>query len=130
MNKTEVLDAVNWKAALAAPRYAGGHEEVFRALFDGVAPVIAWASSDDYDGTVCAAYQFPDGSVAILGDGYGSCSGCDAWEDAGDEDARALIVSMVTSARLFPTLAEAQAWAKAPDEAIDYHFTEARKLWP
>lgn len=109
--KQAALDLVNWDAALAAPRAAGGHDEMMLALYTGRGEVIAKWNEGDYQGEIAYAYLLPGGVVAIITDYYGSCGGCDSWEDAGDDDARKLITSIVTSARVFETRSEAAEWA-------------------
>lgn len=126
--KQSLLDSVDWPTVMAAPRYAGGHADVMRSIWPQ-ATVVAAYIQDDYQGTEAFAYEFPDGSVAILTDWFGSCSGCDSWEDAPDEEARRMVTALVTSARLFPSLTEAAEWCKtAGDDASDYPFRAARNL--
>lgn len=75
MDKTSLIDLVNWPAVLAAPRRAGGHIEVMEAIFKGTAEVLAsWVDEDYQDGEAFAC-RFPGGQVAIMTDGFGSCSG-------------------------------------------------------
>jgi len=107
MNKQEVFDSINYEAALAAPRCAGGHTEVMHSLFKDSAIIIAEYTEEDYQGEIAFAYQFPDGTVCIITDYYGSCSVCDAWDGASDEDVKYLIKSMVSSSRVFRNRAEA-----------------------
>jgi len=102
LTKQQVLDAVDWVAAMAAPRYAGGHEDVMRSLFGSNAVVIAEWIEDNYDGCIAFAYEFSDGTVAIITDSFGSCNGCDSWEGATDDEARHMINELAINARLFP----------------------------
>lgn len=82
-----------------------------------------------FKGTEAFAYQYPDGTVAILTDYFGSCSGCDAWEDSSDDVARKMIESLVHSARLFESKNYAALWAATvEDRAEDYPFYAARNL--
>lgn len=101
---------IDWKTVLEQPRCAGGHEEVMRNIFGKNAKVVAWWSEEEYQGTIAIAYQFPTGEVAIMTDYYGSCSGCDAWEDSSEKDARNMILSLCGSAQQFQNLAAAKAW--------------------
>lgn len=130
MNKTEVLDSINWQEAMAAPRCAGGHRDVMDVLFKGKAAILASYVEDGYDGELAYAYWFPDGTVCVITDYFGSCSGCDSWEDASADDARRLITSMVTSSRLFPSH---QALSKyiadgGPEEASEFSHRAAACL--
>lgn len=110
MKKNEIADLVNWEAVLGQPRYSGGHVEPMRAIFQGAAEVVAEWVEDDYQGSEAFAYRFQDGSIAIVTDYFGSCSGCDSWEDADDDEVRRMIGSLVNSARVLPSAAEAVAW--------------------
>lgn len=124
-------DKIDWKIVLAQPRYAGGHEEVMRNIFGKNAEVIAWWSDNDYQGTIAIAYEFPDKSVAIMTDYYGSCSGCDAWEDSTPDDARKLILGLCGSAKQFSSRAEAGEWIANIDKAEkpwEYPWDSARNL--
>jgi hypothetical protein len=112
MKKSELLDLVNWRSVLAAPRYAYGHEQVMAAIFDGAAKVVTQWIDGDYSGELAFAYEFPDGSVAIATDYYGSCSGCDAWCEASDEDAKQMVKSLVGSMRLFGSVSEARDYIR------------------
>lgn len=129
MNKQQVYDAVNWDAVMRAPRYAGGHEEVMRAMYEGRAEVIDHWVMNDYQGELAIAWRFPDGSVAVLTDYFGSCSGCDAWENATDDEARTMVKSLASSARVFPSVNEAAEFCRtASDDAANFPFRAARNL--
>lgn len=131
MDKTSLIDLVNWPAVLAAPRRAGGHIEVMEAIFKGTAEVLAsWVDEDYQDGEAFAC-RFPGGQVAIMTDGFGSCSGCDAWEDASAEDARRMITSLVGSARFFETVDAARTYVQSgidEEPGSEFLMRAARKL--
>ena len=66
-------------------------------------------------------------------DYYGSCSGCDCWEDATDEDAKKQVLDLVNGARVLGSLENAQAWCadiNATEKPHEYPFEAARNLWP
>lgn len=129
MTKQEVFDSINWETVMLVPRYAGGHTEVLDAIFREKAKIAASWLEDDYDGTVIYAYEFPDGTHALISDSFGSCSGCDAWEDSTDEEARAMIQSLVSSARLFPSRDELIAYCETGcRDPAEYHFRSATNL--
>jgi hypothetical protein len=129
MNKQQILDSIDWLKVMQAPRNAGGHEEVFENIFGGNAVVIAKFIQNDYQGDEAFAFQFQDGTIAIMTDYFGSCSVCDSWEDANDEEAMNLIISMVTSSRIFGTLDEAIEYCEnAEDDACDYPMRASRQL--
>lgn len=128
MEKSQLQELINWDAVLAAPRYAGGHNDVMRAIFEGQAEILDHHTDNDYQGELAIAYQFPDGGAIIITDYFGSCSGCDSWEDADDADARAMVTSLVTSARVFPDADAAREFCRSKMDAEDYGFSAAASL--
>ena len=106
----ELSELIDWDGVLAQPRYAGGHEEVMRAIFGTNSKVIAWHSSGDYQGEVAIAHKLKDGRVVLMTDYYGSCSGCDAWEDSTEQDARKMINDLVQGAKVFKNRKLAAEW--------------------
>lgn len=77
---------------------------------------------------MATAFKFPDGTVVIMTDYYGSCSGCDSWEDASDDEARTMVTGIVTSARVFASVEEARTFCRDPKDAEDYPFYAASNL--
>jgi len=115
-------DLLDWEQIMIQPRYAGGHEEVMKVLFRG-ATVLASFVEDDYDGQLGFVYKVPwndTEKVALVTDYFGSCSGCDAWEDADDETARELCLALANNAKLFRTIADAIAYLRTIDPAEAY----------
>lgn len=51
--------------------------------------VIFDASYADYQGEVHVGFMNNDGQVVVINYSYGSCSGCDPWEDMPEEQAKA-----------------------------------------
>jgi hypothetical protein len=109
-------------------RYAGGHEDVMFNIFGRNASVIAHWIDDDYQGSEAFAYQFSDGSVVLITDYFGSCSGCDAWEDSSDEDARGMIRDMVSSSRLFSNINDAITFCEGNLKGFEYPFESCSNL--
>lgn len=134
MKQGDLLDLINWESVMLAPRWAGGHREVMDDIFDKNAYILASWQSDGYDGDLIYAYLFNDGSVALITDYFGSCSGCDSWEDASDKDAKSMITSLVSSARLFSDVYELEKFCKEMDETnqgdsgFNYDFYIAKHL--
>lgn len=95
-------------------RYAGGHDGQMRALFKGAVVLAHW-NEGDYQGTVATAVRLADGRYCWYQDSYGSCSGCDSWEDATDEDVKKLCIGLAVDAEVFPTLEEMIAHMDTPD---------------
>ena len=129
MKRCNLLNLIDWDLVMKAPREEGGHDEVMQSIFGSNADVIAHWNEGDYQGTVMTAYLFPDDSVSIISDSYGSCSGCDSWSGASDEDAKSFITSIVDSCRLCSSLEEAVIFCETVDSrAYDYLFNGAVNL--
>lgn len=56
-------------------------EEILEVLGGGDPLVIASRGENDYQGDAMAVVECVDGRLAIAEWSWGSCSGCDAWED-------------------------------------------------
>ena len=122
---------IDWPHVMKQPRYAGGHEEVMRGVFGEGSEVLAWWHKQDYAGTVAIAHGLSDGRVVVMTDYYGSCSGCDAWENADDENARKQILDLVHHAKVFATVEKAAEWCANVDpktEPSEYPFEVAVHL--
>lgn len=106
---------IDWEKIMKMPRYAGGHDEQMQGLFKD-AEVIAHWNEGDYSGSVATCIKLPDGRFAIYNDYYGSCSGCDAWEDANDEDVKNMCIGLSNSAYVFETLDDVKEFLSSPIE--------------
>lgn len=102
----ELKDLINWGKLLKQTRSAGGHQEVMDNMFDG-AKVLASYIEDDYQGKEGYVYKLQDGRIVLMNDYFGSCSGCDSWEDSSDKDARTLIIDLCNNAKIVDTIQEA-----------------------
>jgi len=113
MTSIMLKDLINWDKVMKAPRFAGGHHEIFEVLFKNQ-EIICSACTGDYQGTVAYIYIVYDwteyAKFVIINDYYGSCSGCDSWEGATDEDARNMCIGMANNAHSFDT----------PEEVISF----------
>lgn len=100
-------------------RYAGGHDDQMKGLFKD-AKVIAHYNEGDYQGQVATCVEFIEGEfagkVAIYNDYYGSCSGCDSWEDASDDDVRKMCIDLSNGAYLFDCLDDVKTFLANPTE--------------
>ena len=96
-------DLIDWDALMPLDRCAGGHDNHMRKLFRG-AEVLAHWNEGDWQGTVATAVKLADGRFAYYSDSYGSCSGCDSWEDASDELVRILCEELAESAKIFDSM--------------------------
>jgi len=87
-NTGDLLLYFNRDALLKVQGEAGGNSEAARILFTN-AQYKQW-STGNYEGEVCHLYKFSDGNLkgkyAVIVDSYGSCSGCDPYEDMTGEE--------------------------------------------
>ena len=127
IEKAALPGLIDWRAVMQADRNAGGHTEVFDVLFV-FAKVIDSNFEGSYQGSLAYAYELANGQVVIVCDSFGSCSGCDAWEGADDDDCRSLVQTMVNNARVFPDRESAREWCGSKMVAEDYLFEPARGL--
>ena len=80
-----------------------------QGLFKG-AKVIGHYKEGGYGGLVCTCVQLEDGRFALYNDYYGSCSGCDSWEDASDEEVNALCINLSNGAYIFQSLSDVEEY--------------------
>ena len=99
----EIQQMIDWENIMKMPRYAGGHDDQMRGLFKNAHVVAHW-NEEDYQGSVATCVQLSNGKYAIYNDYYGSCSGCDAWEDATDEEVKNMCVNLSNSTYVFHSL--------------------------
>ena len=122
-----MVDVIDWEVMLdekKTPRYAGSHVDQLSNLFLD-SEVIASSYDDDYQGADCMVYLFAppnpkiDPKIVIITSYFGSCSGCDSWEDAGDEDLRELLTAMVNNARIFGSFDKTIKFLDEIDAKVD-----------
>lgn len=89
-------------------RYADVLESLLRDL--DAEKVLYLTFEDDYQGSLDADVLLKDGRVFSYGYSYGSCSGCDEWEDEGQSD-DGIKEIMKSSATFFNTQDEYTSWA-------------------
>lgn len=103
----ELQKLINWKEIMPMKRYAGGHDDQMCDLFENT-EVIAHYNENDYQGQVATCIKFREGKFknkyAIYNDYYGSCSGCDLWEDATDSEVIKLCIDLSNSAYIFENI--------------------------
>lgn len=104
----ELIERIDLEKILPMPRYAGGHDEQMKALLKNSTVLAHW-NEGDYQGKVATVVQLNDTKeIVIYEDYYGSCSSCDAWEDANDEDVKHMCKQLASSAQIFKDLEEAK----------------------
>lgn len=121
----ELQKQIDIENILKMPRYAGGHDDQMKGLIKG-AKVIAHYNEGDYQGTVATCIKIPSGEFILYNDFYGSCSGCDAWEDASDENIIKMCNDLVYDSLIFDTLEEVKIYLSK--ETFDkYSWEKASK---
>lgn len=103
----ELQKLIDWENIMKMDRYAGGHDEQMQGLFKN-AEVIGHWNEGDYQGMVATCVKLPDGRYVIYNDYYGSCSGCDGWEDAPDEQVKNMCIDLANGAYIFQTLEDVE----------------------
>lgn len=111
INKNFMLkDLLNWPVIMKQPRTAGGHTEILDYLFTNCA-VLAKATTGGYQGEIGYVYLVYAGQefakIVVISDYYGSCNGCDSWEDACDESVKEMCTQLANNAHMFDTVDEA-----------------------
>ncbi len=108
---------IDWDEIMKMERYAGGHDDQMKGLFKEVKVIGHW-NEPDYSGMVATCVRFPDGRYGIYNDYYGSCSGCDSWEDATDEEVRNLCINIANGVFIFWSLDDVKEFLSSdcPDE--------------
>jgi len=53
---------------------------------------------------VATCIRLQDGRFAIYNDYYGSCGGCDSWEDATDAEVKYMCINLANGAYVFQSL--------------------------
>jgi hypothetical protein len=114
MKSTELQTLIDWDTIMPMRRSSGGHDDQMKALFKG-ATVLAHWNEEDYQGTVATAVRLEDGRFCWYQDSYGSCAGCDSWEDANDDDVRKLCINLAIDAEIFLSLDEMIADMESTD---------------
>ena len=115
----ELQKIIDWDAIMPMSRYAGGHDEQMKGLFKNVTVIAHW-NEQDYQGQVATCVKFNDGKFkdhfGIYNDYYGSCSGCDAWEDASDEDVRKMCIDLSNGTYIFKSLDDIKEFLQNPND--------------
>ena len=91
----------------------GGGKEILRVSYEA-----------DYQGYLDIDVLLNDGRVFSYKYWYGSCSGCDAWEDATDDDVRIMCKQLVGGALIFQNLEECKKFLSSKKDATQYNWSE------
>jgi len=119
MNKQEIYDLISTSA------------QDFFDVFGGSAVLAAHWQEDDWSGSMAAAHRFPDGTIAIMTDYFGSCSYCCQWQGAAEDgEVLELIQACVRNARVFDSEGAARAYLSGPaaEDAMEFSHRDAVNL--
>jgi hypothetical protein len=114
-------DIIDWEKVMVQPRYAGGHVEIMENLFKN-ATVIAKHVEQNYEGELGYIYKLEDKRFVITNDYFGSCSGCDAYEDCTDEELKNLCVQLANNSKTFDSVVAMITFLRSvkEDQAVNY----------
>lgn len=117
-------DFLDWDRILKQRGSAGGHSEIMDVLFiNGV--VLAHVSDSDWQGNIGYAYLVygytHTAKIVLISDSYGSCSGCDQWEDATGDSLRQLCTNLANDAHTFDSIEEAISWLRLATADATYY---------
>jgi hypothetical protein len=113
---------IDWDVIMPLDRYAGGHDEQMECLLKNVT-VIAHHNDDDYQGNVATCVQLNETKeIVIYNDSYGSCSGCDAWENATDDEVRTMCNQLACGAYVFKSLTDCVYFLATVDKEKDFEW--------
>jgi hypothetical protein len=118
----KLADRIDWDNIMKMPRYSGGHDEQMRGLLKDVTILGHW-NEGDYQGYVATCVQLNDtGEIVIYNDSYGSCSGCDSWEDATDDDVRQMCRQLACGAYVFKNLDDCKEFLNTTDRETSFDW--------
>lgn len=106
---------IDWNNIMKMSRYAGGHDDQMRGLFKD-AEIIGHWNEGDWQGMVATCVILSDGKYVIYNDYYGSCSGCDSWEDSTDDDVRKMCIDLANSSYVFENVNDVVLFLHTPDK--------------
>lgn len=121
----ELQKLIDWDSIMKMERWAGGHDEQMQGLFKDARVIGHW-NEGDYQGQVATCVMLPDGRILIYNDYYGSCSGCDSWEGASDEDARSMCINLANGAYVFQNIEDVKEFLVNPEKGSDWSSWDSR----
>lgn len=124
----ELQKLIDWEAIMPMKRYAGGHDEQMQALLKG-STVVAHYNSGGYQGKVATIVKL-NGKYIAYNDFYGSCSACDAWEDASHEEVKKLCIDLANSAYIFDTKDDIERFFKDASEDATADYPDRKYIAP
>jgi hypothetical protein len=119
----QLIELIDHENLQKMERYAGGHDGQMKGLFVGATVRSHW-NEGGYQGSVATAVKLSSGEVVMYNDYYGSCSGCDSWENANDDDVRTMCIQLASTAKIFNSEDEAKAFLTAErPEGRDFNWS-------
>ena len=107
-----LAERVDWDNIKPMDRCAGGHDLQMKGLLKNSRVLAHW-NEGDYQGSVATIVVLKDtGECVYYDDYYGSCSGCDAWEDADDKSALSMCKNIAANAYIFKDFQTLVEWLK------------------
>lgn len=118
----KLIERIDWKKLMPMKRYTGGHDEQMQGLLKDVTIIAHW-NEGDYQGMVATCVKLNDtGEIVIYNDYYGSCSGCDSWEDADDAAVGTMCTQLAGGALIFKDLEECKKFLLSEKDTTQYNW--------
>lgn len=118
-------ESIDWEKIMPQSRCAGGHVGIMENLFKD-AKVVAYYVQNDYQGSELFLYRFNKNKWVLVSDYFGSCSGCDAYEDCTDEQLRNLCIELANNANVFNSIKDVVRFLKEDvhKDAVYFKYRE------
>ena len=112
----KLIERIDWKELMPLERCAGGHDEHMKGLLKDVTLIAHW-NEGDYQGEVATCVMLNDTKeIVIYSDYYGSCSGCDAWDDASDAEIIQMCRQLACDAYVFKNIEDCKEFLTNVDK--------------
>ena len=119
----KLIDRIDWDNIMPMSRYSGGHDEQMKGLLKDITVIAHW-NEGDYQGCVATCVMLNDTKeVVIYNDYYGSCSGCDAWDDALDSEVIRMCKQLAGGALIFNNLKDCKKFLESKKDASQYNWS-------
>jgi hypothetical protein len=124
----KLVERINWDVIMDLPRCAGGHDEIMMNLLKDVELIAHWHSGG-WSGSVATCVKLNDtGEVVIYNDYYGSCSGCDIWDGASDDETKDMCRRLAAGAYIFKDEEDCIKFLESQDvDGYTYNWLVCRK---
>jgi len=110
----DLIERIDFEKIMPMSRNADGHDEQMQHLIKNSSVLAHW-NEGDYEGSVATMIQLNDTKeIIIYDDYYGSCSGCDAWLGATDQDVIVMCKQLAAKAKIFSNVKAALKFLNEP----------------